>query len=68
MKPLERSRRCFVIEVDGVRHTVEALETPFREGVELRTSIGDREVRVSDRGLGEAEARRLLIDEIKALR
>jgi hypothetical protein len=60
-----RRREVIQIDVDGVEYSVEIVEVPFREGVEFRCLIGEEEVRVGDRGLGEAEARRLLVDEIR---
>ena len=59
------SEKEFVITVDGSEYPVVVREVPFREGIELSCRIGDEEVRVSDRGLGQQQAVRLLEDEIR---
>ena len=61
-----REDRQIVLSVDGGEYQIEVIEIPFREGVELLCRIGDDEVRVSDRQLGEYEAVRLMEVEIRA--
>ncbi len=62
-----RKAKSSLVTVDGIQYPVEVVEIPFREGVELRCVVEGETVRVSDRGLGEAEAFRILEDEIRAL-
>ena len=62
-----RTAKTSLVTVDGIQYQVEVIEIPFREGVELRCVVEGETVRVSDRGLGEAEAFRILEDEIRAL-
>ncbi|GEM_PF-5719736 len=50
--------------VDGETYYYQLLEIPFREGVELLCDHFSPPLRVSDRGLGEHEALRLLELEI----
>lgn len=64
--PTVRKRKRFCLEVDGVSYDVRVVETPFREGVELVCSLNGEELRVSDRQLGEHEAERLLVEEIRS--
>ena len=52
------------IAIGGKHYTVSLHRFPFREGVELRCVIGNRRFAISDRGLGEHEAFRLLEEEI----
>ena len=61
-----RSVEKLLIEVNGEEYEVQAVETPFREGVELHCRVGGSDIRVSDRGLGRHEALRLIKEEIKA--
>jgi len=61
-----RSKKTVSIEVSGEIFEAEVLELPFREGVELSCWVEDEEIRVSDRGLGEHEAIRLMKEEIQA--
>lgn len=60
-----RSRRRHALTVSGREYQVQVIEIPFREGVELRCTVDDEELRVSDRGLGEHEALRLLTEAIE---
>ena len=60
-----RSAKSKTLTVDGAEYSIEIIEIPFREGVELRCKIGDDEIRISDRQLGESEALRLMEDEIR---
>ena len=60
-----RNKTCREIEIDGERYQVEVVEIPFREGVELRCQCGEELLTVSDRGLGEHEAFRLLEEQIR---
>ena len=60
-----RSKKTKSIEVAGQSYLVQIVEIPFREGVELVCEVNGEEVRVSDRGLGEHEAFRLLVEEIE---
>lgn len=53
------------LEIDGEEFTFVIREIPFREGVEFSCVIDGEELRVSDRGLGEHEALRLLESEIR---
>ncbi len=53
------------IEIDGMQYPVEIVEVPFREGLELRCTVDEETFRVSDRGLGLHEAKRILELEIK---
>lgn len=59
-----RSKRSIDIEVGGVAYTVDVVEIPFREGVELQCEMDDEIIRFSDRQLGEDDALRLLKEEI----
>ena len=63
--PIVRKRKRFCLDVEGSRYEVSVVETPFREGIELVCQLNGEELRVSDRQLGEHEAERLLIEEIK---
>lgn len=63
-----RSRKAITVFVAGEEYQAEVVEIPFREGVELRCKIGDEEIRISDRQLGEHEALRLLAEEIERRR
>lgn len=63
---LVRSQQVLELDVDGEIFEVEIIEIPFREGVELKCTLGDEEIRVSDRGLGDHEALRILADEIRS--
>jgi hypothetical protein len=65
MQITTRCNRRLRLVIRGEPYEVSVVEIPFREGVELRTIVGDDEVRVSDRGLGEQEAIRLLEEEIE---
>ncbi len=60
-----RSIKSVELEVGGDKYTVEVLEYPFREGVELRCLVGEDVIRISDRQLGEREALRLMAEEIE---
>ena len=60
-----RSDTTFLLTVEEKEYTVRRIEIPFREGVELSTVVEHKEIRVSDRGLGEDEALRLLRIEIE---
>ncbi len=60
-----RSKDSFLLNVANQDYIVERVEIPFREGVELQTLVGEERLRVSDRGLGEHEAIRLLEIEIQ---
>ncbi len=60
-----RSKDSFLLNVDNQDYIVERIEIPFREGVELQVVIDGELLRVSDRGLGEHEAIRLLKQEIQ---
>ena len=62
-----RSKDRFLLDVHGHTHEVQRYEYPFREGVELVTTINGKEIRVSDRGLGDHEAVRLLRIEIEGM-
>ena len=64
MKVEVRSKKSRAIEVEGTSYEVDVVEIPFREGVELRCRLGDELLSVSDRGLGEHEAFRLLEQQI----
>ena len=61
----KRYKEDLQLEVDGQIYDIEVLEIPFREGVELRCEIEGELVRVSDRGLGIDEAKRLIEVEIR---
>jgi hypothetical protein len=60
-----RLKDSFELEVDGEIFEVEIAEIPFREGLELRCTVEGELIRVSDRGLGLHEAKRLLGIEVK---
>jgi len=60
-----RLKESFDLEIEGEIFEVEVAEIPFREGLELRCSVEGELIRVSDRGLGLHEARRLLEIEIR---
>ena len=60
-----RSKKTLELEIDGDTYEVEVLEIPFREGVELKCVVSGEEIRVSDRGLGDHEALRLLEVEVR---
>ncbi len=60
-----RLKDSFELEVDGEVFEVEIAEIPFREGLELRCTVEGELIRVSDRGLGLHEAKRLLGIEVK---
>lgn len=66
IKPFTRCKRRLRLAVDGESYEVSVVEIPFREGVEVCAIVGDEEIRVSDRGLGEREAIRLLEEEIRS--
>ena len=68
MKLSVRSQKRLTLTIQDETYEVGVVELPFREGVELRCRIGDEELRVSDRGLGEHEALRLMEDEIRRWR
>lgn len=61
-----RSQQIHKLEVAGVEYSVSVIEIPFREGVELRCVVEGEEIRVSDLGLGEHEALRLLEEKIQS--
>lgn len=63
--PDVRMRRQSTLSIDGQEFSVELIEIPFREGVELSCEIEGVRIQVSDRGLGEHEAFRLLEDAIR---
>ncbi len=65
--PIVRKRKRYCLDVDGARYDVKVVETPFREGVELVCVCDGEELRISDRQLGEHEAERLLVEEIRRL-
>ena len=60
-----RSLRKLSLTVGSEVYSVDVVEIPFREGVELRCRIGEDEIRISDRQLGEREALRLLAEQIE---
>lgn len=60
-----RSKDSFLLNLDNQDYIVERIEIPFREGVELQLVLDGELLRVSDRGLGEHEAIRLLKQEIQ---
>lgn len=60
-----RSIKTINILVDGENYQADLIELPFREGVELECEVGGELLRVSDRGLGEDEAVRLMKELIK---
>ena len=60
-----RYQKELSVTVDGTEYSAVVREIPFREGVELSCTIDGEEIRVSDRGLGEHEALRLLEEEIR---
>ena len=64
MLPMHRRQNKFQLEFQGELLEAEVRELPFREGVELRCFYEGEEFRVSDRGLGEHEALRLLKEEL----
>ena len=59
-----RYEKEVTVTVSGKEYLVAVREIPCREGVELSCWIEDDEIRVSDRGLGEHEALRLMKEEI----
>ena len=61
----KRSENSLELVVDGKTYEVLVREIPFREGVELSCMVDDQQIRVSDRGLGDHEALRLLEEEIR---
>ena len=61
-----RQQKELLLSVDGSEYFAVAREIPFREGLELSCWIDGQELRVSDRGLGEHEAIRLLEEEIRS--
>ncbi len=65
MSSAHRFQKELALTVDGQEYTAVLREIPFREGVELSCLIDGEELRVSDRGLGEHEAVRLLEEEIR---
>ncbi len=60
-----RLKNSFELEIEGDIFEVEIAEIPFREGLELRCNVEGELIRVSDRGLGLHEAKRLLEIEVK---
>ena len=60
-----RSLKKLSLSVGDAVYSVDVVEIPFREGVELRCQVGDEEIRISDRQLGEREALRLLAEQIE---
>ena len=60
-----RLKDSFELQIEDDVFEVEVAEIPFREGLELRCQVEGELIRVSDRGLGLHEARRLLEIEIK---
>ena len=62
---VQRNIKLRTLTVADHHYPVQVIETPFREGVELRCSIGNETITISDRQLGEREAFRLLEEEIR---
>ena len=62
-----RDKRRTSLEVFGNFYEVKVVEIPFREGVEASCLVKGKELRFSDRGLGEHEAIRLLKEAIQRL-
>lgn len=60
-----RSKQVRKLDIADVEYSVSVIEIPFREGVELRCIVAGEEIRVSDLGLGEHEAMRLLEEKVK---
>ena len=65
---VERSLKREKIVLGDQSLDVVVREIPFREGVELSCHFEGKEIKVSDLGLGEAEAFRLLKTELEKLR
>lgn len=61
----KRSQRLQKLTIDEQTFDVWVVEAPFREGVELSCEVEGELIRVSDRGLGEHEAFRLLEASIR---
>ena len=68
MKLFVKESEKHILNVDGEDFEVCIVQIPFREGVEVRCPLGEEELRVSDRGLGEHEALRLMEEEIRKWR
>ncbi len=60
----KRSKKITTLSIDSEKFSVEILEYPFREGVEVRSVVRGKQLSFSDRGLGLEEAIRLLKEEI----
>lgn len=63
--PELQGQKELIVTVEGREYVAVIRQIPFREGVELSCFIDDEEIRVSDRGLGDHEAIRLLEEEIR---
>ena len=64
-KFVQRNIKLRTLTVGEQHHPVQIIETPFREGVELRCTVNGEAITIGDRQLGEHEAFRLLEEEIR---
>lgn len=62
---VQRNIKLRTLTVANQHYPVQVIETPFREGVELRCTINNETLTISDHQLGESEAFRLLEQEIR---
>lgn len=65
IKSLYGRRENRTATICGRQFAVDVVKIPFREGVELHLQLEQEQIRVSDRGLGEREAWRLLEEEVE---